>query len=202
MNKDKIGVFGGTFNPIHIGHLILAQNALDFCDLSKIIFIPSGYSYFKDQRLILPKSRRIDMVSLAIEDNPNFELSTIECDKEGNSYTCETLRDLSGLYNNADFYYIIGDDTLFSIDTWKNPEEIFDLSSIIVAKRDYKDTTLINDRIKYLNNKYNANIILLDSPNIEISSSEIRQKLRSNHSVKYYLHEKVNKYIIDNGLYI
>lgn len=200
--KNKIGILGGTFNPIHNGHLILAQNALEFCDLDNILFIPSGCSYFKDQSLILPKNERIKMVSLAIENNDKFILSTIETEKEGNSYTYETLTELTNNNPNSDYYFIIGADTLYSIETWKNPDIIFSLSNIIVAPRDYKNQIELKKQADYLRNKFNANIIILDSPNIDISSTVLRNKVKNNKSIKYYVPDNLYEYIKSQKFYL
>lgn len=197
----KIGIFGGTFNPIHIGHLILAQNALDFCDLSEVIFIPTGCSYLKEQKHILPKNERLKMVEIAITDNPMFSLSTIETDTEGNTYTCETLAKLKKIYPNDELCFIIGADTLYSIDSWKNPDEIFSLSSIIAAPRDNHSLDELKKQIKYLEDKYNATIYLMDSENIEISSSVIRSKISKGSSARYYLPKNVSDYINSNNFY-
>lgn len=197
----KIGILGGTFNPIHNGHLILAQNALEFCNLEKVLFMPSGCSYLKNQSLILPKNRRIDMVEFAIEDNPCFELSTIETDRAGNTYTYETLQQLHSI-SKDEYYFIVGDDTLFSIETWRNPDIIFDLATLVVAPRDFIDINKILTKKITLEQKFNANIIILDTPNIDISSHMIREKIKSSESFKDYLPEKVYDYIILNNLYI
>lgn len=197
----KIGILGGTFNPIHIGHLILAQNALDFCKLSEVIFVPTGCSYLKDQRLILPKNERLTMVKLAIEDNPMFSFSTVETDLEGNTYTCETLERLKIQYPEDELCFIIGADTLYSIDTWKNPDKIFSLCSIIAAPRDNHSVDDLNKQIKYLEDRFAAKIYLLNSENIDISSSTIRNKIANNESARYYLPKNVSDYIDNNQFY-
>lgn len=199
--NNKIGILGGTFNPIHIGHLLLAQNSLEFCDLSKVLIMPSGCSYLKDQSLILPKKDRINMVKLAIEDNPQFELSTIETDRDGNTYTYETLLQLTEENPNNLYYFIIGADTLFSIETWKNPQIIFDNAKIIVAPRDIEGIDKLNIQAKKLQSKFNVDIIILDTPCFNISSTQIRNNLKLGKSLKYYIPDKVLQYINNNNLY-
>ena len=134
--SSKIGILGGTFNPIHLGHLVLAQNALEWCNLDKVLIIPSGISYLKDPRIIASAFDRIKMVELSIKTNNKFELSTIETDRSGNSYTFETLNMLEEIYKGSELYYIIGADTLFSIEKWVRPEVIFEKTKIICARRD------------------------------------------------------------------
>ena len=199
--KTKIGILGGTFNPIHIGHLLLAQNSLEFCDLSKVLIMPSGCSYLKDQSLILPKKDRINMVKLAIEDNPLFELSTIETDREGDTYTFETLLQLTDENPNNIYYFIIGADTLFSIETWKNPQIIFDNAKIIVAPRDVDGIDELNIQAKKLQSQFNVDIIILDTPCFNISSTQIRNNLKQGKSLKYYIPDRVLEYINNNNLY-
>ena len=121
----KTGILGGTFNPIHMAHLIIAEIALEEAELDEILFIPSGCSYLKDAADILPAKERIHMTGLAIEDNPKFALSTIETDREGNSYTCDTLLELRERYPDQENYLIVGADNLFTMEEWKDPEVIF-----------------------------------------------------------------------------
>lgn len=201
-NKIKIGILGGTFNPIHLGHLILAQNAAEYCDLDKVLIIPSGISYFKNQAEIVSKKDRINMVNLSIEDNPLFEISTIETEKEGNSYTYETILELQNNHINCEFFYIIGADTLYSIDSWKNPEIIFDNTTLICSVRDGNSIEDLENQKSFLINKYNAKIILMDTPEVQISSTSIRRLLKENKSCKYYLHDKCIQYIKENKLYM
>ena len=122
---SKIGILGGTFNPIHNGHLLLAEQARCFYGLDQVLFIPSGCSYMKRQEEILPGEIRFQMVQLAIADNPYFCASDMEIVREGNSYTCETITRLHAQYPEDELYYIVGADTLFQMEFWKNPEQIF-----------------------------------------------------------------------------
>ena len=120
----KIGVLGGTFDPIHHGHIIIGEFARISMDLDKVIFIPSGRHPFKDNKEITDPKIRCKMVELAIESNPYFEISTIEIEKAGINYTIDTIRDLKDQYKDAEIYFIIGSDILFEIEQWKEFEEI------------------------------------------------------------------------------
>ena len=202
MSGKKIGILGGTFNPIHNAHLRLAKKSLEFCDLSKVLILPSGCSYLKDQSLIASKTDRINMVLLAIRDYKGFELSTLETDKEGNSYTYETLHDLKSSNPEDELFFIIGADTLFNIDSWMKPEEIFRLSKIIAARRDEHSDEALNERIDFLREKYGAQIILIDSPKIDISSSEIRARIKDHLDATDMLPAEVYEYIKTKGLYL
>ena len=103
--NKKVGIMGGTFDPIHYGHLILAQNALDTFSLDEILFVPSGTPWLKESTKVLSKNKRVSMTGMAIEDNPDFALSTIEIDREGNSYSYETVEELKRMQPKTDFYF-------------------------------------------------------------------------------------------------
>ena len=195
----KIGILGGTFDPIHIGHLILAQTALSEYELDEILFLPSGGSYMKEN--VLSKNHRLQMTKLAIEDNPDFKISTLETDRIGNSYSYETLLFLTKNNPDYEYFFIVGADTLFSIEHWKNPEQVMKCATLLVAIRPGFPNDIIQNQMLYLQNKYQSNIKLLISKNIEISSTDIRNKVRDGLSVKYLVTENVLTYIKDNDIY-
>lgn len=197
----KIGILGGTFNPIHTGHLILAQNAMEMCQLDRVLVIPSGYSYFKDPAEVADVSHRVEMTRLAIEDNDRFELSMIEADREGNSYTYETLDILCRQNPDASYYFIIGADTLFAMENWKNPRDIFGKCRIVCAGRDNLPKEKLKNKAEELRQNQGADVIIMDTDEIRISSTFIRNRIGSGYSCRYYLNDKVIKYIKDNGLY-
>ncbi len=197
----KTGILGGTFNPIHKGHIVLAQNAMRYCNLDKVIFIPSGFSYLKDPSSVADKIHRKNMTALAIEGSKGFELSTIETDREGESYTYITLDILCRQNPGSRFYYIIGADTLLYMDKWKNPGDIFSKCSVICAKRDdHSDDQLVKKAEEY-RALYKTEIILMDAPKVDISSSLVRQRIGNGDDCSDMLDEKVIRYIKDNGLY-
>lgn len=199
--KNKIGILGGTFNPVHIGHLILAENAYSYAELDEVWFMPTGVSYLKNQNEILSADDRIKMLNYAINGNPHFSVSSYEVGISGNTYTCNTLVGLKELYPDNDFYFIVGEDSLEYMDKWKNPQIIFDNCTIIAAPRNCSDLTGINSVAEMLQTKFNAKIIILDVPALDISSNMIRNRVKNNKSCKYYLTDEVEKYIIDNDYY-
>ena len=142
----KIGIMGGTFNPIHNGHIIIAQKAYALVPLDKVLFMPSGTSYMKKN--VLETSKRIAMVDLAISSYPNFALSTLETDRTGNTYTSETLEILTKLEPDSQYYFIIGADSLFQIESWRKPEKIFALSTLICAVREGYQMPMIQEKRK------------------------------------------------------
>ncbi len=197
----KTGILGGTFNPIHNGHLLLAETARDEFGLENVLFIPSGCSYMKNQSEILPGKLRSRMVSLAIADNPYFSMTNMEIEREGNSYTYETLAELRRISPDTVFYYIIGADTLFTMETWKHPELIFGQAVILAAVRDDFRQQELKAQILYLHQKYGADIRLLHAGNVQISSTIIRRKRKENQSIRYLVQEPVRKFIEENDLY-
>lgn len=197
----KTGILGGTFNPIHNGHLLLAETARDEFGLENVLFIPSGCSYMKNQSEILPGNLRSRMVSLAIADNPYFSMTNMEIEREGNSYTYETLAELRRISPDTVFYYIIGADTLFTMETWKHPELIFGQAVILAAVRDDFRQQELKAQILYLHQKYGADIRLLHAGNVQISSTIIRRKRKENQSIRYLVQEPVRKFIEENDLY-
>ena len=198
---QKIGILGGTFNPIHIGHLMLAENARQICGLDKVLIMPSGCSYFKDPDKVADTKHRVRMTELAIMENDKFELSTIESDRSGNSYTYETLEELCKLNPGTHYYYIIGADTLFSIETWKKPENIFDKCTIVCAGRYAYSEEELRQKSLDLKDRFNADVMIMDVPEVPVSSTMIRELMTKGLNCRYYLNDKVIEYIKENGLY-
>ena len=199
--KKRVGIMGGTFNPIHIGHLIIAEAAYEAYDLDEVLFVPSGVSYMKDQSEILDAKKRVHMTGLAIEDNPHFALSTIEIDRDGNSYSYETLETLRKQNPNTEYFFLVGSDTLFALETWKHPEILLPSCTILVAVRNGVPMEKMQEHAKYLEEKFGGSIQLLTTPNIEISATDIRNRIAANRNVKYFLTDSVLQFIEKNSLY-
>lgn len=196
----KIGILGGTFDPIHFGHLILAETAYDRFSLDKVLIMPAGDPYFKADRGVSADPDRAEMVKLAIADNPHFEFSDIELIREGDTYTVDTLNILKEQYPYDDLYLIVGSDTLFQIEKWYKPAEIFRMAAILSSSRNI-DVSELNEQMDYLRKKYGAKIVNLYMPNIDISSTDIRDKVKHDMSVRYFLPDAVIDYIFEHGLY-
>lgn len=197
----KVGIMGGTFNPIHIGHLILAETARTQYELDEILFIPSGKSYMKQQMDIPAGEVRAAMTSLAIEDNPYFALSLIEIEREGNTYTYETLEALKEQNPDTEYYFIMGEDSLFAMDKWKFPQRIFDACTILAAIRNEDSVSHIETEAKRLAEQYQGKILMLNCGNMDISSSQIRSKVKQGASIRYIVPDKVIEYIEEHNLY-
>lgn len=199
--KHKLGIMGGTFDPIHIGHLMLAQSAYEELELEKIIFIPAGRPPHKaDREIEVTNEQRIDMVRLAIEDDDRFELDTIEMEKQSYSYTYETLMYLTDKNPENEYYFIIGGDSLRDFHKWKKPEEILKYCHIAASYRpDIKEG--FEELLEENRKKYRGDFVRIAAPMLEVSSHEIREIIENGKSFRYYIPEKVYKYIISNELY-
>ena len=196
----KIGIMGGTFNPIHFGHLLLAETAFHQFNLDEILIMPTKNPYYKKISNSVTEEDRVAMVELAIEDNVHFQLSKEELNREGTTYTVETLSHLTVKHPGYEYYFIMGADSLYHIESWKDPEKILEMATIVVAGRAGTGTSL-SSQIEYIENKYDATIYRLNSPVLEISSNDIRRRVRDGESIRYLLPSKVVDYIYGHNLY-
>ena len=200
--NKKIGIMGGTFNPIHNGHLILAETAYHQFGLDEVLVMPTKNTYYKRMNDLVSEDERTKMVTLAIEDNDHFTLSLEEINREGTTYTVETLRNLTSSQPDVDYYFIMGADSLYHLETWKDVQQILDMAIIVVAGRGSEGSgSSLNSQIEYLENKFDATILKLRSPVMEISSNDIRRRVREGESIRYLLPEKVRQYILENDIY-
>lgn len=199
--QKKIGILGGTFDPIHIAHLILAENAYEQFQLETILIMPSYVPPHKLNKKVSPAQHRTKMVQLAIEDNKHLKLSTLELKRGGLTYTSDTLSELTENNPQNQYYFSIGEDSLFQIEEWHEPQIIMQKAVLLVAVREQQEIGNIDERIKELEQKYHAKIYLLKTPNMEISSSMLRKKVEAGETIKYYVPKDVEKYIYQNHLY-
>lgn len=197
----RIGLIGGTFNPIHHGHLILSEYVRENCKLDKVIFIPTGLPPHKAELSVENPETRLEMTKLAIESNSFFYISDIETYREGISYTIDTIMELKKLYPKDQLYFIIGADSLFQLHTWKDYEKLIGTTNIIVVNRPGGANNLIGDKIKEYVDLFGGNIIEVKSPLIEISSSDIRERVKNGKSIKYLVPKKVEEYILQQSIY-
>ena len=200
--KKRIGIMGGTFDPIHIGHLILAEKAYEELALDEVWFMPSGNPPHKQNREgRASDQQRVEMVRKSIADNPHFRLSTEEMHPDGYTYTYETLERLHKKYPDQTFYFIIGADSLFNFDTWMEPERICQEAVLVVATRDHTPLKELDQQMQLLSQKYNGNFIRLDTMNIDVSSELLRSWHESGQSLRYYVPKPVISYIEKNDIY-
>ena len=196
----RIGVFGGTFDPIHMGHLVVAEDARAALGLDKVLFIPAGQPWFKSYRQITDAHHRLAMVRLAVESNPCFDVSDIEIRRSGPSYTVDTLAELREQHGVADFIVILGVDALREIDRWYQPRRLFEMASVVGMARPGAtiDLSVLNAAIPGASSRMQ----LVDSTLIDISGTEIRQRVAAGRSIRYRVPAAVERYIKENGLYV
>lgn len=195
--KNKILIFGGTFNPIHNGHLILAENSINEEGFDKVVFIPTMNPYYKDT---LDFDTRLKMLKMAIQDNDKFAYSSIEkkYNLEGKLYLI--LEKISKL-SDDDVTILIGSDSLMNLDWWYKIDEILKKYKILVLRRDDEDEA-IEMKINEYKEKYGAHIKVLNNKRVEISSSMIREMIKEGKSIKYLVTNEVEKFIKDENLYV
>jgi nicotinate-nucleotide adenylyltransferase len=201
MDARKIGIVGGTFNPIHNVHLLLGEAAREQFGLDRVIYIPSGISYLKKDDNVPSGELRYQMVKLAIDSNPYFTCSRLEIDREGNTYTIDTLNELKKMYPGDELYLVLGGDTFKQIESWYHADEIFKSCTLIAAVRDNMSTEDMENQKKYLEDKFGAKIEILKFRNIDLSSSDIRSRLQTGRSVRYMIPDAVVEFAILKNIY-
>jgi nicotinate-nucleotide adenylyltransferase len=198
----EIGILGGTFDPIHIGHTKLGIEAIKQFDLSEIWIIPAFNPPHKTLKNVTSYEDRVNMIRLAIENLSQFKILEIEKMRGGKSYTSETLKELVSLYPKTRFSFIIGADSLYEIEDWHKPEEVMKFARLLVALRTYdKAYKSLVEQVDYLKEKYNADIEIISYNKINISSNEIRSLVSQNKDYSALVDEQVKKYIESNKLY-
>lgn len=195
----RIGIMGGTFDPIHYGHLLAADEAHAAFGLSEVVFIPAGHPPHKaDKKLTAPEDRYI-MTALATVGCPYFSVSRIEIDRQGSSYTIDTLRALRSMpeYEGAQFYFITGLDAVLDIVSWKDPEEIMTMCRFVAVSR-YGYT---HKKMEELPDGLRKRIIPLEIPLLAISSTELRERVRTGRSIRFMVPPAVEQFIRKKSLY-
>jgi len=188
----RIGLLGGTFDPIHTGHLVLAQECWHKLNLDKVIFIPAYIPPHKELESDVAVSDRLNMVRLALESDDRFEISSYEIDKKDTSYSIDTLRYFSEKCGDEDeLFFLLGADLVEGLSAWKEPEELFELACFVVCTRPgWDESSQYKDRIQYI-----------EIPSIDVSSSMIRARIKNREPIDYLVPEVVVKYIRNKGLY-
>jgi len=198
----KVGIMGGTFDPIHIGHLILAESAYDQLKLEKVLFMPAGNPPHKISRSgCASNEERTEMVRLAIASNPHFELSLLEMNENGYSYTYRTLEKLKKEHPDTEYYFILGADSLFDFDGWKEPQRICDACTPVVATRDNTPDADLDRQIEHIAQTYRTEIRKLEFLNLDVSSHQIREWVAGGRTIRYYVPDAVSAYIAEHGVY-
>ena len=200
--KKKIGVFGGTFDPIHYGHLLFAEQVRSLCKLEKVIFIPAKFPPHKIEDEVTSIDDRFEMVKQAIESNAGFQISDIEKCSDDLSFTYNTLSKLKQMLSeDYELYFILGADAWLEIENWYKSESLFKEFSFIIGDRPGYKEDFVEKQINKIKDKYETKIFKIDILEIEISSSNIRELARKNLSFKYLTPEVVENYINNFHLY-
>lgn len=197
----RLGIMGGTFDPIHYGHLVTAEGARHELGLEKVVFIPAGKPPHKTGYNITEPWCRYIMTCLAIKSNPFFQVSSIEVERPGPSYTIDTVRAIHQLYPGSEIYFITGADAVLEILTWKNAEKLLSMCRFISASRPGYDLGELYGKLSGMSWDLKKNIYYMEVPALAISSTEIRRRVREGRPIKYLLPEPVENYILKNGLY-
>lgn len=199
---DRIGVLGGTFNPPHLGHSTMADVALESCRLDRLLFLPTGTVPHKNNLEIVDAVHRVKMVEFLAEKNSKFSVCDIEVAQTKVSYTAETLEKLSEIYMNTEIYFILGADSLNYIDRWYRPDRIFKLATICVIPRAEISVVRLEEQISRLKADFDANIVVADMPLVEISSTDLRRRIRDGKDISDFVSPEVDIYIKEHELYV
>ena len=206
---QRIGILGGTFDPIHLGHLAIAQAALDRLALDHVILIPAGRPWLKSDQQVTAPEHRLAMARLAVQDSPGLEVSSIEIDRPGLTYTVDTLIELrQNLGSGADLYLVLGMDSIRELPRWRDPEKLFDLCVIVAVSRpDISDVSpaeieLFTAAAQPPFPAARGRIITIRGPMLDISATQIRQRVANRQPIGDSVPPPVQRYIQEHGLYL
>ena len=193
-DTPRVGIFGGSFNPPHAAHLIVAEVVREQFDLDQILWVPNRQSPFKGEHELAPASVRLEMVRLAVRENDTFAISDVELRRDGLSYTVDTIRHLQDEHPEADYHLVIGSDSLTGFRDWREPDEILRRVPLIVYPRSgYEDAKPPLES--------EGRIHLARAPLLDLSSTDLRRRMRDGHTIRYMVPDAVYRYIHERGLY-
>lgn len=199
---SKVGILGGTFNPVHYGHLIAAEAVRENFCLDRVLFIPAGIPPHKPVSEVAAANHRFNMVKCAIASNPGFEASHLEIERSGYTYSIDTLTSLKSMYaDSTEFFFIIGADVVPELILWREYSKVFEMCSFIALFRPGHNREAFLWQINELAAGYGAKIFAAEAPLIDISSTDIRERIINGRSIKYLVPDCVEEYIYQNGLY-
>jgi len=202
MAEFKVGVLGGTFDPVHLGHLIIAEEVRQRVGLAEVLFVPAGQPWLKGEKSISAAQHRLEMAILATASDPHFNVSTIELERPGSTYSIDTIVELkAGLGARAKLYLIVGFDALAELPSWKNPKRLVEMCQVVgVARPGYAEFDLrsLESSIPGASEL----IMIVDVPQIDISATGIRRRVAQGLSIRYLVPEAVERYIAEHNLYV
>ncbi|MDB5341622.1 MAG: nadD [Planctomycetaceae bacterium] len=197
----RIGIYGGTFDPVHLGHLILAETCREQCQLDRVIFIPAGVPPHKQGRELTAGPLRAEMLEFAIAGHAEFSVDRSEIKRSGPSYTVETLRELRQEHPGDELFFLMGADSLAEFSLWKEPRELAELASLIVVNRGTQPPPDLEPFVPLLGADSVARIQRITMPGIDISASDIRRRAHAGHSLRYLVPRAVERFIIEHRVY-
>lgn len=199
----NVAIMGGTFDPIHVGHLIAAETVRTVYGFDRIIFMPTGNPPHKYNINVTSSEHRYMMATLATVTNPYFMVSSMEIDREGYTYTVDTIRELEAMLGEGvGVYFIAGSDSILEIETWKDAPKLLTICKFIAVTRPGYDRRVLDNKIEELKKKYDSNISTIEVPGFDVSATDIRKRIASKRSIKYLVPGNVEEYIIKNKLYV
>ncbi len=196
----RVGIFGGTFDPVHVGHLIAAERATELLDLDEMLFVPAGQPWFKAGEPVTDAEHRLNMVRLAVESNPRFSVSDVEVARPGPSYTVDTLAQLhEDMPQDTEFFLVLGLDALAEMHRWRRPERVFELATVVGVSRPGAefDSAILRDIFPSAAER----VIMLDVPMVDVGATELRRRAAEGSSLRYLVPDGVERYIREHGLY-
>lgn len=197
----KLGIFGGTFDPIHNGHIVIAEHVRKSLDIDRVLFIPAGQPWFKANIPVTEARHRLEMVNLAVADSPKFEVSDIEVRREGSTYTIDTLTALREEMGEAvEFFVILGTDALNELHRWRAPGEVLDMATIVGVARPNADA-VDREALESIRSGASEEIVLVDGPRVDISAASVRRRIADGLPVDGLIPQVVHSYIERHGLY-
>jgi nicotinate-nucleotide adenylyltransferase len=202
-NRERIGVFGGSFDPVHMGHLTIAQDAVEQLELNRLIFVPAAVPPHKQDQVLAAGRHRLEMLRLATESNLSFEVSDMELRQGGVSYTFETMQQVQADHPGAELFFIVGLDSLTILHSWRNIEQLLKICTVVPFARGGEDPSRVAEKIQ-LSRDWKNRLLerLIRIHEVEISSSDIRMRLAEGLSIRYLVPPEVEMYIAEHGIYV
>jgi len=198
----NIGVLGGTFDPVHNGHLIVAEEAKTRLNLTEVVFVPAGQPWLKTERPITPAEHRLQMLRLALADKPYFKLSAMEIERAGPSYTIDTITELQGQLDAEDeLFFILGQDNLVQLPQWREPSQLIQLCYLVAVPRPGSPRPKLKELEASIPG-ISQRVMLMDKPHVDISAEAIRDRVVRGLSVRHLVPEPVNRYLKEHKLYL
>jgi nicotinate-nucleotide adenylyltransferase len=197
----RLGILGGSFDPVHLGHLVMAETCRERLRLDEIWFVPAGHPPHKTDRELAPAKARADMLEFALAGIPEFQISETELKKEATSFTVETLEAMTQEDSGRELFLLIGADSLHDFPTWKDPGRILELAQVVAVNRGRQDPPALDELEQKLGADAIDRIQIINMPGIDLASTDIRHRVRSGHSIRFLVPKAVEAYIIEHKVY-